>query len=245
MLAGNPVSGHGLGRGVGRSYIFLARSPLDIRLGQLGRSEVEMDKTTNTYTALNAGDLSKCNVLFLRHRRDLEGYFRRRHPRLRGETGDHLHEAFRLFVERAEKAKGMEFLEKDKFVPYMKAILENLIRDLWRSVSQRPELVSIDDTDGGLRGGIQDENARSPLSEVEKEEQLRRVKEAYLDLDASDREILTLWMLGHNYEEMSRILGRSIAALCTRKSRVMKGLRRLLNRNGDHDESKFDRIHAG
>ena len=114
---------------------------------------------------------------------------------------------------------------KGSFLVYLRVILDNLIRDRWRSEVRRPKVVELPD-DLSDRG-------HSPLEQVVASEARERYERALERLKPAQREAVILrFELDCSYQEIAEELG--IANANAARMRVERGLLRLAQLLGEH-----------
>jgi RNA polymerase sigma-70 factor (ECF subfamily) len=113
---------------------------------------------------------------------------------------------------------------KGSFLVYLRVILDNLIRDRWRSEARRPKVVELPE-DLSDRG-------RSPLDEVVESEARQRYEQALQRLKPAQREAVILrFELDCSYQEIAEEL--NIANANAARMRVERGLLRLAQLLGE------------
>jgi RNA polymerase sigma-70 factor (ECF subfamily) len=196
--------------------------------GALAQSHEDLlPETTNTV------DLETTAVLLDRARRGEEGarerLVRRYLPYLRAFARGRLPSGARSLEEtddivQVAMIRGLAQIERFRgerggsFLVYLRVILDNLIRDRWRSEARRPKRVELSEefSDG----------ASSPLDGVVEREDREAYEEALARIKPRQREAIILrFELDLSYEAIAEELGVSSAAAA--RMRVERGLLRL------------------
>ena len=125
-------------------------------------------------------------------------------------------------TDRAEDLAQEAFLRAAKHKPaklkaWVFVVAANLARDAARTDIRRRDHLTL------LKGEPQAAPA-TPDAEVEREEELARVRGALDALSPREREILLLWDSGHSYAEIAEHTGLSVRAIGTTLARARQHL---------------------
>jgi len=140
-----------------------------------------------------------------------------RRTRTRDEAEEVVSRAFHKLVERLAEVEARQ----GGALPFVLACARNLLIDDARA---RRANLSLEDAGAALLS-----EARSPLGELLREEELRRLREELDRLPAEARELLALrYGDGLEHGEIAALLGLSVAAVRQRASRTLRTLRQAL-----------------
>ncbi len=164
-----------------------------------------------------AGDEQAFGVLFERYGSVLFRLVRRRLPS-EDEARDVVQQTL-LHMHRARR----DFRADSKLRPWLFTIALNLVREFYRRRGRRREQpLEID-------GYSPAEPRVQPATPIEDRQRVERVRRALAQLPENQREVIELhWFSELPYEEISAILGASVAAVRVRAHRGYEKLRKIL-----------------